>query len=459
MSPSHVSTERDALLPRNIRSRDEGKIIVKFLPVVVFASVCRGLSLFARYEYYHRWPAHSPSRRFDTWFQMGGVVLKVDMSAMALSIFVSFVSVGWWSAIGDRHGRKCVLLISILGSLLRDLIYLAVAQSELQEHGVVMALVIDGLLGGFVTFTGVAHAYISDASASYSSKTLDFCLLHAVTFVSFRLGAFLGYVAGYTSVHSNAAFGGSVFLAFYNMVYIYFLLPESLVPQSASLTPEDTPITGLKSAIVDIASPVTIFFRSNPWRSPLVCFALFAFSGSLAYGVLVETSVSSSNQNLTDLMIPSILRVVTWVCIVPAAAFFFKRTEHHDDHFLFAKVVALWSIAFALLAISIFGVWASILLWIWFKSPYPPGFFLYPLSVAAIPALYSAAVSLTSSDSERGALFGSLSVWAALGEYLSYYFAGNRVDIGYYWAWVASVLVFSFISLASQDSPIPDILP
>ncbi|KAJ6503920.1 hypothetical protein C8R45DRAFT_974112 [Mycena sanguinolenta] len=368
--------------------------------------------------------------------------------AMAVSIVASFISVGWWSALGDRRGRKRVLLISILGAVLRDLIYLVVAQTEFQEHGVVIALVIDGLLGGFATFTGAAHAYISDVSASSVSRTLNFCLLHAVTFAFFRLGAVLGYVVGYNPGHSNAAFGGSVFLQCYNMAYIYLLLPESSVSPLVSLTPERTQILGTKSPLANIVSPVTIFFGSNPWRSRLACLALLGYSGSLVYGVKMEML-------LTDLFpaIPSILSVLTWVCIVPAAAFFFERTEHYDDHFLFAKVVALWSIAFALLAISL-GVWASILLWIWFKFPYPPGFFLYPLSVAAVPALYSTAVSLTSSNSERGALLGSLSVWAALGEYISYYVAGDSIYISDYRGWVVTVLSISFILLAAQDPPV-----
>ncbi|KAJ6455217.1 hypothetical protein C8R45DRAFT_596557 [Mycena sanguinolenta] len=159
------------------------------------------------------------------------VVLSVYMWAMAVSILVSFIGVGWWSALGDRRGRKCILLISISRAVPRDLICLAVAQTEFQEHGVAMAPVVDGLLGGFATFTGVTHAYASfeqqqfqrqisfsdtDVSASPIFRTLNFCLLHAVAFVSFRLGAILGYVGEYNPAHSNAVFGGSIFLEFYN---------------------------------------------------------------------------------------------------------------------------------------------------------------------------------------------------------------------------------------------------
>jgi hypothetical protein len=34
------------------------------------------------------------------------------------SAVISFISVGWWSAFGDRRGRKPVLFISLLGSVI-----------------------------------------------------------------------------------------------------------------------------------------------------------------------------------------------------------------------------------------------------------------------------------------------------------------------------------------------------
>ncbi|KAF7373098.1 hypothetical protein MSAN_00517600 [Mycena sanguinolenta] len=454
MSPSHPSTKQDALSPGNFKFKDEGNLIVKFLPVVVLASVCRGLSLFARYNYYHQWPAHSSSRRFNTWLHMGEIVLKVDMWAMAVSILVSFISVGCWSALGDRRGRKCVLLISILGALLRDLIYLAVAQTEFKEHGAVAATVIEGLLGGYATFAGVAHAYIWDVSTRRSI----FCLLHAVTFFSFRFGVVVGYAVDHNPVPIKAAFGGSIFLACSNLLYVHMLFPESSVSSATLPKPEGITMVGAKSAFAHVTSPVAIFFRSSLRRSRWVCLALFAYSASSAYGVKLEALLASMNQSTTGFLstIPSFLSTVTWVFIVPAAFSSFQSTEHKDATefagFLFAKTVALCSIALALLAIFL-GEWAWYLLWVLFKLPYPLSFFLYPLSVAALPALYSVAASVT--PLEHGGLFGSLSVWVWLGEFLSYYVAGDGSQSLDYWEWAMAVLMLSLISLAAQDPPVP----
>ncbi|KAF7333971.1 hypothetical protein MSAN_02399200 [Mycena sanguinolenta] len=456
MSPSHPSTKQVALSPGNSKFKDEGNLIVKFLPVVVLASVCRGLSLFARYNYYHQWPAHSSSRRFNTWLHMGEIVLKVDMWAMAVSILVSFISVGWWGALGDRRGRKCVLSISILGGLLRDLIYLAVAQTEFKEHGAVVATVIEGLLGGYATFAGVAHAYISDVSTSPVSRTLNFCLLHAVTFFAFRFGAIVGYAARYNLMPIKAAFGGSVFLASSNLLYIHMLLPESSTPPPAELKPERIPKVGKRSSLESVTSPVAIFFRSSLRRSRFICLALFAYSASLAYGVKLEALLASMNQSIVSTSgseeLPQCRHLVF---IVPAALSSFQATEHNDDTefagFLFAKTVALCSIALALLAIFL-GEWAWYSLWVLFKLPYPLSFFLYPLSVAALPALYSVAASVT--PLEHGGLFGSLSVWVSLGECVSYYVAGDGAQSLDYWGWAITVLVLSLVSLAAQDPPV-----
>lgn len=97
--------------------------------------------------------------------------------AAAVTLLISFASVGWWSSFGDRRGRKYVLLIAVLGAMLRsvasclwcrmfisapsDSIYLAVAQTKFQDDGVSIALIVNGILGGFATFNGVAYAYVA----------------------------------------------------------------------------------------------------------------------------------------------------------------------------------------------------------------------------------------------------------------------------------------------------------
>ncbi|KAJ7660472.1 hypothetical protein B0H17DRAFT_333905 [Mycena rosella] len=114
---------------------------------------------------------------FNNWLELPGFTVKMQMWAMFASFVVSFISVGWWSELGDRRGRKIVLFCSVSGAMLIDLIYLVVVNTSLYKDAqdcLSLGLIIEGLLGGFVTYNGVAHAYTFDVaptplSASYSS--------------------------------------------------------------------------------------------------------------------------------------------------------------------------------------------------------------------------------------------------------------------------------------------------
>ncbi|KAF8180674.1 hypothetical protein K438DRAFT_1976502 [Mycena galopus ATCC 62051] len=409
MSSSHAATEREPLLQSagNSTTRNDKNALAKFLPVVILAS--RGMSMFARYDYQNRWSPHSTSRRFDTWLQIPGVVLRVDMLEMAVSTLVSFISVGWWSAMGDRRGRKFVLLICVLGDLLRDVIYLAVAQSEFQESGVWVALVIEALLGGFATFSGVAHAYVSDISADSVSRAVNFCVLQATIFVSFRLGAFLPI----------------------RRIAMQLLLPPpSLRAKTWHIFMSSSPNPGYLCPHVR---------RVHGRRSQLVCLALSIYMYSLASAFMPKIEVFLSDPNLTLfsvpkellLKIPTIVNILAWLCIMPSktAASFFRHIhgDGSESGFLFAKRVAQRSLLLAALCVfALVFFWGR---WLWlFAGFLAPTvmllvLILYPLGTAgALPALYSLAATYLTSlgrGDELGAAFGSLAAWVSLGEYLS----------------------------------------
>jgi hypothetical protein len=93
----------------------------------------------------------------------------------------------------------------------------------------------------------------------------------------------LGLVAD--PAHSNAGYGGSVFLACFNMAYIFVVLPESFTPPSDQ---EHAQLFRQESALKYIVSPVTVFLRRGPWRKRLAFLALSTFMYALT---LVSTSV------------------------------------------------------------------------------------------------------------------------------------------------------------------------
>ncbi|KAJ7883779.1 hypothetical protein B0H13DRAFT_2343954 [Mycena leptocephala] len=456
---SHRTTETEPLLaPRELNANEDDSPnlkLLKFLPVVVLASICVPWNIYVFRICLSQspisascpvWISDSPSRQFDIWLQIPGVTLKMDMWAAAVTLLISFASVGWWSSFGDRRGRKYVLLIAVLGAMLRDSIYLAVAQTKFQDDGVSIALIVNGILGGFATFNGVAYA------------TVKFGVLQAVWFISFRLGAFLGLVAD--PAHSNAGYGGSVFLACFNMAYIFVVLPESFTPPSDQ---EHAQLFRQESALKYIVSPVTVFLRRGPWRKRLAFLALSTFMYALTLSLDVKMEFFTLNHGyFPDLprallsIIPSLLRSLTWLCILPVIAASLKRA--HGDIGRLAKLVAQQSILLAslcVLGILIFGGPRSSL-------PYAVCFFLYPFSAGALPALYSLAASYFTGlgrGSELGLVFGALSMWVALGEYLSYFILGYYTVSDSVWnltvelGWAATFLVLTLLLLIPADGP------
>ncbi|KAJ7145621.1 hypothetical protein C8R44DRAFT_568 [Mycena epipterygia] len=256
---------------------------------------------------------------------MPGFAVRMELWSMFASFVVSFVSVGWWSSFGDQRGRKPVLFVSLMGAMLLDFIYLAVANTGFQEDGISLGLILDGLLGGFATFNGVLHAYASDVSPNSLSRTVIFGGLQAVSFIFFRFGAFLGLLADGAVPHGILGYAISGFLGCANLVYIYRLLPESLAPQPT----EQQPLSQ-KAALKYIVLPFSLFLSKGPWRKQLVLLAcsIYIYCWTLAFGGKMAAFTSDAGYfpalpRWLLLLIPSILNLLTWLCLLPGMSFSF----------------------------------------------------------------------------------------------------------------------------------------
>ncbi|KAJ7930571.1 hypothetical protein B0H13DRAFT_1961785 [Mycena leptocephala] len=425
--------------------------LLKLLFVVAIASTCRGVYMYSRCDYQQRFR----DSRFSLWVEMpGGASVKMEMWTTFASAVISFISVGWWSAFGDRRGRKPVLFISLLGSVILDLAYLAFAKTPLHEDGVSIGLIIEGLLGGYPTFIGVVHAYASDVSPSSLSRTAIFGLIQAVSFIFFRCGIYLFMPLDHVGGKLGRAI--TVPLACANLAYIYYALPESLTPPTEHLR------AGPKPVVKYIMAPFSTLMRKGPSRRKVVLLAcsIFMYSWTLGFGVkmVAYTSFNGYFSVLPRwllLIIPSVINLITWLCILPALASLVKRTygDSEKSGRLLAKSVAQNSIliaALCVLGIQIFGGPRSSLL-------YGIFFFLYPFSVGALPALYSLAASYfiaLGRGSELGALFGALSIWVSWGEYISYYNLNDSIwDLYYRLEWTSFFLVVALFLLVPDGPP------
>ncbi|KAJ7754157.1 hypothetical protein DFH07DRAFT_1061285 [Mycena maculata] len=395
------------------------------VPVVLLASISRGISMFARYEYYQS--TFCPDSNytcgwFERWLELPSITVQMQMWSMFASFVVSFVSVGWWSELGDRRGRRIVLFCSISGALLVDLIYLIVASvPSLHEDpldSLSLGLIIEGLLGGFATYTGVAHAYTFDVAPTPLFRLLLFGALNALSLVGFILGAIIG-----NSTRNNVAYILSIVFALLNLAFIYAILPESLKPN------DNRPVAPQRAVLKTIVSPFSVFFRGPQSRRYLPLLALSFYIYSLAQNLDVSIIfIADRAQYLTIfprwllLSVPRVINLATLLCILPAIAWLFKRTHGDTNRAATALATAVAQNSILVAALSCMGVLVFCLP---ARSPLLYALFtiMHPFTVAAGPALYALGAQhflALGRAHEIGALFGALSVWGALAQYVSF---------------------------------------
>ena len=124
-------------------------------------------------------------------------------------------------SLSDAYGRRPVLLLSLLVMTI-DYLVLVFAQS-------MWLLFLARIVGGITAATqSTANAYMADIS-SEEDKAKNFGLLGAAFGLGFILGPLLGgLLAGYGS---RAPFLAAAMLAFANLLFGYFVLPETVTSQ------------------------------------------------------------------------------------------------------------------------------------------------------------------------------------------------------------------------------------
>jgi DHA1 family tetracycline resistance protein-like MFS transporter len=159
----------------------------------------------------------------------------VLMSGFALIQFLISPFIGMLS---DRFGRRPVLLIS-LGGLSVDYIILAMAPNL---AWLVVGRIVAGLFSATVS---TANAYIADVTPK-KDRAAAFGMLGAAFGIGFTIGPLIGGVLG--GIDLQYPFWLAAALAFGNMVFGYFILPESLPAEKrAPLDPKRAnPFSALK---------------------------------------------------------------------------------------------------------------------------------------------------------------------------------------------------------------------
>lgn len=132
--------------------------------------------------------------------------------------FMQFIFAPILGNLSDRYGRRPVLLISLF-TLGIDCLFLAYAPSL---FWIFIGRIIGGMTGGSHS---VASAYIADISSD-SDRSKNFGLLNAAFGVGFIIGPVMGGLLVRWGLH--VPFLVAAALSFMNVIYGYFVLPESL---------------------------------------------------------------------------------------------------------------------------------------------------------------------------------------------------------------------------------------
>lgn len=124
--------------------------------------------------------------------------------------------------LSDRYGRRPVLLFSLLGFGI-DYMLTAFAPTT---AWLFVGRIVAGITGASMT---TATAYIADVSTP-EKRAQNFGLVGAAFGLGFIIGPVIGGLLG--QFGPRAPFIAAAILAFLNLLYGYFILPESLAPEN-----------------------------------------------------------------------------------------------------------------------------------------------------------------------------------------------------------------------------------
>jgi DHA1 family tetracycline resistance protein-like MFS transporter len=161
------------------------------------------------------------------------IVQRYSDDALAVSLLTviyaaaQFVAAPVLGKLGDRYGRRPVLLWSVLGSAVGYLIFGFAGALWL----LLVSRAIDGVSGGNLS---TASAYIADKSTP-ETLTKNFTLIGIAWGVGMILGPSLGAVFGQISLEAPAFVAAG--LSLISVILGFFFLPESLPPEKRETKP------------------------------------------------------------------------------------------------------------------------------------------------------------------------------------------------------------------------------
>jgi DHA1 family tetracycline resistance protein-like MFS transporter len=174
--------------------------------------------------------------------QFGATALQATTLA-AVFFAAQFLAAPWLGRLSDRYGRRPILIVSQIGTVLSFIMFSLAsplgslidgAMPGLQISGgliiLYLARLLDGITGGNIT---TAQAYITDVSTE-ESRAQALGTLSAAFGMGFIFGpAFGGFLAGFSLV---APFIGAAIITSGSVLLTIIMLKESLPPEKRTST-------------------------------------------------------------------------------------------------------------------------------------------------------------------------------------------------------------------------------
>ncbi|KAF8907370.1 major facilitator superfamily domain-containing protein [Gymnopilus junonius] len=214
------------------------------IPVVLIMSMSRGVTMSPRIQVYRAIACRALSKdepgvtdlvTFVNGCEDAEVqarAAKIQAAVVTTMSVLSAISTGFWSRLGDAHGRKLILSTFLIGALSMEAVFVLVMRPDSlfgrrAERFILVGPVIEGFVGGLSTFNGVVHAYISDCTR-HGSRSKIFSTVQGMVFVGLAIGPWLGGYFFPAKGYNDGFFYTSIGIITFTLLYVIFVCPESL---------------------------------------------------------------------------------------------------------------------------------------------------------------------------------------------------------------------------------------
>ncbi|KAF9905612.1 hypothetical protein EC991_001512 [Linnemannia zychae] len=261
----------------------------------------------------------------------------------------SAFSIGYYTSLSDKYGRKIIIILGFFNSLLvlGSFVLMSVYWDQIGLPLMVLSALANGLLGGATLGITMALAYTADCTDP-AKRSLAFSWIHAGLYFGLAIGPYMGGVI-------STATGTILTIVFIDIVatslallLAVFILPESL----PSMQPEHLRrLYATSEGAKDNSSAAEptrqravawhshtlqalAFFKPNGRNTNLVLLAAISFLQMLAYKGTISVIILYTNQMFNwkyyedgvMFSLSSTARLVTMLILLPLLVHFYQKS-------------------------------------------------------------------------------------------------------------------------------------